>query len=109
MKVSSPAGEQKRTKLRLSAAARDDFREIDAFSHEQFGADIADAYMRGFRELFDLLRRYPKAGVEALELGEGIRSLTHRKHLILYAVQDEVVLILRLVHGARDAKQALKR
>ena len=64
--------------------------------------------MRGFDELFDLLRRHSFAGQKASDLGKGIRSLTHRSHRILYQAGKDEVLIVRVLHHAMDAKRALK-
>ncbi len=81
---------------------------IDAYSFEQFGEVIADAYMRCFDELFELLRSHPKAGMEASELGKGIRKLTHRQHRIFYTVDGDLVFIARILHYAMNAKRALQ-
>jgi len=64
--------------------------------------------MRGFDELFDLLRRHPLAGQEASDLGKAMRSLTNRRHRILYQAGKDEVLIVRVLHHAMDAKRALK-
>ena len=103
-----PDAGSERAKLRLSSSAEADLNAIDTYSFEQFGEDVADAYMRDFDELFDLLRRHPKAGVPAPELGKGIRKLTHRQHRIFYTVEGDLVLIARIMHHAIDAKLALK-
>ena len=107
-KKSLPDVRGERAKLRLSSSAETDLDGIDAYSFEQFGEGIADAYMRGFDELFDLLRRHPKAGVSAPELGKGIRKLTHRQHRIFYTAEGHLVFIARIVHHAMDAKRAMK-
>jgi toxin ParE1/3/4 len=106
-KLSPDAGSE-RAKLRLSSSAQAELDAIDTYSFEQFGADIADAYMRDFEELFDLLRRHPKAGMPAPELGKGIRKLTHRQHRIFYTVEGDLVFIARIMHHAMDARRALK-
>jgi plasmid stabilization system protein ParE len=63
--------------------------------------------MRRFDELFDLLRRHPLAGQEASELGKGLRSLKHRSHRILYQVNKDEILIVRVLHHAMAAKSVL--
>jgi toxin ParE1/3/4 len=95
-------------KLRLSRAAEEEFEAIDAYSSEQFGDELAANYMRGFDELFDLLRRHPFAGQDASKLGKGIRALTHRSHRIFYQAGKGEVLIVRILHHAMDAKRALE-
>ena len=93
--------------VELSPAARADLAAIDDYSEERFGREIADAYADGFEATFDLLSRYPLAGTAIPKLGKGIRCLVHRKHRIFYIVHDDIVLIVRIVHHARQAKRAL--
>lgn len=81
---------------------------IDAYGFEQFGDEAATAYMRRFDQLFALLRQHPRAGQLATEFGKDIRSLMHRSHRILYKVDGEEVLIVRILHHAMDAKRALR-
>lgn len=103
----SPSGERKIAPLRLNAAAEADLEAIDEYSNDMFGDDVADAYMCGFGELFDLLRSHPLAGPITPEFGEGIRCVIHRKHRIFYKIEGELVLILRVIHHARNAKREL--
>jgi toxin ParE1/3/4 len=108
LKTSSQSGEQRPVKLRLSSKAVADLDAIDAYSFEQYGDEVATTYMRGFDELFDLLRRHSLAGQDASELGKGIRSLLHRSHRIFYQLGKDEILIVRILHHAIDVKRALK-
>ena len=81
--------------------------DIDEYSVDQFGQDVADIYARGFNETFDILRRHPLAGPEKPELGRAFRCIVHRRHRIFYTVSDDTVLIVRIIHHARDARRAL--
>ena len=91
-----------------SPEARADLLEIREFSLDRFGPDVADAYFLGFDEAFDLLANHPRIGEARPKLGKGIRCLVHQRHRIFYRVDGEVILIVRVVHHARDARQALK-
>lgn len=93
--------------VELSSAARADLVEIDSFSEERYGREIADAYTFGFDEAIDQLAEYPNSGQAHPELGNGIRCLIHRKHRIFYTVDNDLVVIIRIIHHARDAKNAL--
>ena len=93
--------------VRLSAEAQADLIEIDEYGAEQFSPDIADIYSRGFNEVFSLLRRHPLAGAPKPELGRNLRCIAHRRHRIFYTVSNEVVLIVRIIHHARDAQRIL--
>jgi toxin ParE1/3/4 len=107
-KTSSQSEEPRRVKLRLSVRAEAELEAIDAFSFEQFGDEVASAYMLRFHELFNLLRRHPVAGREASDLGKGMRSITHRSHRVLYRAGKNEVLIVRVLHHAMDAKRAMR-
>lgn len=91
-----------------SLAARADLLEIREYSIEQFGGDVADNYFLGFDEAFDLLADHPLIGAVRPDLGKGIRCLAHRRHRIFYCVERDAVLIVRIVHHARDARRTLK-
>jgi len=89
-------------------AARADLVYLREYSIEQFGPDVADDYILGFEAAFDRLAEFPLSGAARAELGQDIRCLVHRRHRIFYTVQGETVLIIRIVHHAMDAQQALK-
>lgn len=93
--------------IEFTNAAVADLSEIDEYSLAHFGEDAAEAYMRGFDKAFVLLRDHPQAGAAAAGQGKAYRCLAHRKHRIFYRVENEKVLIVRILHHARDAKGML--
>lgn len=95
--------------ISFTAAAKADLAAIDEYSAIEFGHDVADEYSRGFTKAFNLLRDHPHVGAAYPELGKGIRCLTHHRHRIFYIVQHDLVLILRIVHYARDARMVLRK
>lgn len=94
--------------LRLSAEARRDLREIKDASVEAFGPDHASRYMIGFGRLFGLLRDQPFAGQERPEFALDLRSISHRPYRLLYTVTGDTVVIVRVIHQARDVRRALQ-
>lgn len=94
--------------VEFSNAAEWDLVEIDEFSVARFGENVAEIYMHGFDEAFMRLRDHPLAASLRPEFGDGVRCLVHRQHRILYSVSGDNVLIVRILHYARDAKQALR-
>ena len=106
-KKSSRSAASRVVDLQLSRAARSDLAAIDEYSVEQFGHDLADAYLRRFGEVFDLLRRQPLVGVEQGKLGSGLRCFVNRKHRIFYSFDGERVLIVRILHHAQDVRRQL--
>jgi toxin ParE1/3/4 len=49
-----------------------------------------------------MLADHPESGRARPEIGDGIRSLTSGKYLILYRIGPDSVDIVRVIHGARD-------
>lgn len=96
-------------KVSFSNAAVADLSAIDEYSLAQFGEEVGEAYMHGFDKAFALLTDYPLSGSEAPEYGKTYRCLMHRRHRIFYIVNNDAVLIVRILHHAVDAKQVLKR
>ena len=95
------------TDLRLSSAAGEDLIEIRLYSLNEFGGTVADDYLRGFEKAFDRLREYPKLGSLTPELGNGVRCLIHRRHRILYEINDDTLVVLRVIHSARRPSRTL--
>jgi toxin ParE1/3/4 len=90
----------------LAAQARTDLDAIwDYVFTESGNADIADRIIRSITERLYLLARFPNVGrARDDELGAGRRSFPVRDYIIIYRVEGEDVLILRVVHGRRDIK-----
>lgn len=107
-KTSSPDGEQGVADVKFANAAVADLIGIDEFSLAQFGEEIGQAYMQGFDKAFALLQDHPRAGSPTPEYGTSYRCLVHRRHRIFYTVNNDVVVIVRILHHALDAKRVLK-
>lgn len=96
------------SKLRLSARAEFDLEEIQEIGVRDFGVSAAREHMAGFERIFTLLREHPSAGQEQPSYGRRVRSFSHKPHRILYRIDDTEVLIIRILHMARDVKRALR-
>ena len=95
--------------VRLSAAARADLAEIDAYGFDRFGDDAADAYQRGIDQVLTRLESFPRIGEARPDYGADIRCVVHRSHRILYCVRKTGVLIVRVLHHSRDAARHLAK
>jgi toxin ParE1/3/4 len=71
--------------------------------------DIATRVVESITERFWLLARYPYMGRRRDDLRPGLRSFTAGDYVIVHrVVEDDVVLILHVVHGSRDICRALR-
>lgn len=92
--------------VRLTAAALADLDEIDEYGVTNFGSELADAYSRGFGSVFARLRRYPRSGPPAPELGDDVRTIRYRQHRLYYVIDNGDVEVLRVFHVARDVQDS---
>ncbi len=90
------------SELRLTKAAERDLVSIRRYSKQHYGAVRADAYLRGFVEAFDRMRRHPLIGSERSNLPGDIRGLSCGRHVILYRLAGDELLVVRVVHQSQD-------
>lgn len=95
-------------RTRLTEAARADLHEIRRYSLRVFGTVAADAYLRHFKAVFALLRERPMAGVARDDVVVGLRCFTHRRHRVFYRVDGGDVLVVRVLHHARQTPGAFE-
>lgn len=94
--------------LRVRAPAQADLGEIDTYSYERFGVDVAETYMQGLSLAFDRIAEYPESAPLRPDYGPGIRCKPFRSHRIIYLIAQDCVEILRVLHLAQDARENLK-
>ncbi|PTS74308.1 plasmid stabilization protein ParE [Sphingomonas sp. HMWF008] len=87
---------------RLSKQARIDARAIYTRSAELFGTHQADAYAEGLNRTFRFLADHPRAARERVEIRPPIRAFAYKSHLILYVIEGQDILILRIRHAHED-------
>jgi toxin ParE1/3/4 len=110
---------ERRWRVRLSAAAEADLREILRWTTERFGGTQAASYAETLTDALAALAAGPEAiGVRMRdEIAKGLRSLhvernKHRgRHFILFrAIADEdheIIEVLRVLHDAMDLSRHL--
>ena len=90
--------------LRLTRRAKRDLDDIWAYVAQHDPA-AADRLILSIEELGRVLAQTPGMGRRRPELGHGTRSFNLRKYVIFYTESDASLLILRILHGARDLQQ----
>lgn len=91
----------------FSADAATDFDQIAAFSLDRFGQKTTDAYLSGLENACERLVGFPRLGRTDPKLDSSIRILSFRSHRIFYRVEPTRVLILRILHHARNTPTEL--
>lgn len=98
----------RKNRLTISEAAAADIVEQADWYQEQSGADLARRWERGVTSAVLRVMDHPRAGAisgfQHPELSNVRRVLIpgFPKHLIFYQVRKSEILVLRIVHGARD-------
>ena len=93
------------TRIRLGEGAKDDLRDIRTYSKAQFGSAVAKAYLNGLDAVFAMLSQRPHVGALEEDLDTGIRGFAYRSHRIYYRVADDAIIVVRVLHHARDARR----
>lgn len=83
-------------------AARADLREIANYFRKAADDVIAQAVANKIIEKVETLGIRPTRHRSRSELSPGLRALPVGNYLIFYRVDDEIVSIIRILHGARN-------
>lgn len=65
----------------------------------------AVTFVQELRAYCDSLRSFPLAGMPRPDLGSQTRMGVHGRYLVIYDVRPDLLIIRRVVHGARDLKR----
>ena len=91
---------------RVAPEAEADLDDIWCYIARKSGSlEIADRFTEFLSDRFYLLANHPYIGRRRdHELRPGLRSFPVRDYIILYRIEEDVVLILRVLHGSRGIK-----
>lgn len=87
---------------RLSRQARRDLDEIYIRGAELFGVAQADEYSTGMAQTLTFLASYPRAARERIEIVPPVRAHRYKAHVVIYRLEPDAILILRVRHGHED-------
>ncbi|NDV88318.1 type II toxin-antitoxin system RelE/ParE family toxin [Aurantimonas aggregata] len=90
---------------RLTEKAADDIQRIYAQSIRLFGVVQASRYHARLRRSFEALARYPELARERTELTPPVRVHPCGAHVVVYLIDAEGALIVRVRHGHEDWAQ----
>lgn len=96
--------------ISYSAASRSDLIEIGNWLSGQAGAAIAARFIDRIIAAIETLSLMPERHRLRPELGDKLRVLGFRRYLIFYVVEEGAVVVVRVLHSARDvAERTFKR
>ena len=89
-------------RLNVSPDAERDVDDIFLFGAQKYGVSASDAYLDGLQEAFVFLEHHPRIARERRNIRPPVRLYRYVAHNILYAIDGEDVLILRVLHHSAN-------
>jgi toxin ParE1/3/4 len=89
-------------RYRLSGSAERDLLQLYQAGVRDFGQSQAERYFAGLEQAFEFLAGYPRAARERTEITPPVRVHPYKMHLIVYVIDADAVLILRIRHQRED-------
>lgn len=96
-------------RLTVSPQAEDDAARIIELLTREAGANVAGRYRQGFDDLFTRLARFPESGAPRVHLGRHIRIGVVSPYVVIYELESDHVMVLRIVDGRRKITRRLVR
>ena len=87
---------------RLSRKAGEDIVHAYLEGARQFGPHQAEAYHAGLEQMFAILAAHPRLARERDEITPPVRIHPYQSHIIIYVIEGDGILILRVRHGHED-------
>jgi toxin ParE1/3/4 len=88
--------------VRTTLEAERDIYQVFALGARQYGFAAADLYATDLRETLNWLSTNPYMARERHETGRPVRLYRFRAHHILYTIDNEDVLVLRVLSNRQD-------
>ena len=89
-------------RVTLLPTAREDLREIWQFGADRWGEARADLYFLELSEAIERIGLSPLMNARTEELAEPYRRLFHEAHTVIYRVEADAVVVVRVLHQRRD-------
>jgi toxin ParE1/3/4 len=89
--------------LRLTDAAEEDLAEIWADIARKASEAFATQFVAAIEATLEPVRYFPLAAPALEQFGSGLRVTFHNPYAIYYRPLADTLVIVRVLHGARDA------
>ena len=92
---------------KLTPDAENDLIEIYGYGFRTFGETQAEKYFSDLENCFQLLGETPLICRERPEFTPPVRIHHNGRHLVIYVIQADQILIIRILHDSMDIQQHL--
>ena len=94
--------------FRLTPKAEHDLEEIWLYSAETWSPDQADIYIDSLVHTIETLVAMPTIARERNEFDPPVRIQPSAEHLIVYRVQDPLLIVIRILGGRQNWRAILE-
>ena len=91
----------------LSPAAQVDLEQIWDFTHDRWGVDQAEEYLRELQRAIERAAANPLIGRACDEIRPGYRKLAAGSHVLFYRLTAEGIVVVRVLHQRMDVDRHL--
>lgn len=88
--------------LKLSRRALLDIADIETYSIEKWGEQVAEEYLQSIEDALNLLRREPALLRVKSEVSRSVCFYRVRQHFLVCADFKQIIFVLTVKHGAVD-------
>ena len=92
---------------RLTHKAAEDLKSIYVYGAQQFGRARADSYYGAIVDVLEFLANFPRAARERMEFLPPVRIHPVGAHVVIYVIEGEGILVIRVLHGRQDWERYL--
>ena len=93
--------------FKTSPETDNDLIKIYEYGFLKFGEAQAEKYFSELQDCFQLLNESPFICRERDEFNPPVRICHHGRHLIIYLIMDDYILIVRVLHERMDVQRRL--
>jgi toxin ParE1/3/4 len=94
--------------VKKTTLADEDLINIFIYGSQHFGQSKAEHYFEEFNRTFLFLAENPLVCPERDEFNPPVRIHPHAKHLIIYTVEKDFILIIRVLHNRMNVMHQLE-
>ena len=93
----------------FSKEAENDLVEIYRYGFINYGENKADLYIKALKEKCQFIAVMPNLYPDRDEFNPPVKIHHHRKHLIIYVIENDAILIVRILHDRMDIQQHIEK
>ncbi len=94
---------------KVSKEAENDLVEIYRYGVINYGENKADQYIEALKEKCQFLADVPNLCPDRDEFNPSVKIHHHSKHLIIYVIENDAILIVRILHDRMDIQQHMEK